>query len=241
MKAIALVLLLTATAAADTAVEKARNHFKQGKAFQDAGAFERAAEEYKIAYEADPRPEMLFNIAQAYRLAKLKEQALDYFKQYLDKQPNGAGSDEARKHVVTLTQEIDQEKAAAKEPVTVLPPDGPMERVSIEDHGKGLRYTGLAIGAAGVIAVGLGVKFAFDARGAADDITNHEGPWTKSEESRFDEGERANRNMKITYAIGGALLAGGAVLYYFGNRSREVRVTTMVTPDGAAAGVQGSF
>ena len=241
--AFALVLALAVPAAADSSTEKARGHFKQGKAFQDAGAYERAAEEYKLAYEADARPEMLFNIAQAYRLAKRKEQAVDYFRQYLDKQPNGAGADEARRHVVTLTKEIDEENAAKQAPPpTVLPlGTGPIERVVIEDQGRGMRYSGLGVAAVGVIALGVGVKFGFDARAAADDISNHAGPWTSAEQARFDEGERADRNMKITCAVSGALLAGGAVLYYLGHRARETRVVTFVTPQTAGVGVSGAF
>ena len=241
--ALALVLALAAPAAADTAVEKARSHFKQGKAFQEAGAYDRAAEEYKLAYEADARPEMLFNIAQAYRLAKRKDEAVDYFRRYLDQQPNGAGSDEARKHIVTLTKEIDEETAAKQAPPpTVLPLEtGPIERVVIEDQGKGLRYSGIGIAAVGVIALGVGVKLGFDARSAADDISNHTGPWTPAEQARFDEGERADRNMKITYAVGGALLVGGAVLYYLGHRAQKTRVVTIVTPQTAGVGVSGAF
>ena len=240
--ALVIVLALAAPALADSKTDEARNHFKLGKQFQDNGAYERAAEEYKRAYDADPRPEMLFNIAQAYRLAKQKEQALDYFKQYLAKQPAGAGADEARKHVVTLQKEIDDETAAKQAPPpTVLAVDKPavVETEAIEDHGRGLRYAGIGVGAAGVIALGVAIKFGLDARSAADDITNNTGGWGTDDESRFDEGERANRNMKIMYGVSGALLAGGVVLYYVGHKRRETRVMTYVTPSGA--GVQGTF
>ena len=240
--ALAIVCVLAASAAADSNVEQGRGHFKQGKAFQDAGAFERAAEEYKLAYEADPRPEMLFNIAQAYRLAKLKEQALDYFRQYLEKQPNGAGADEARKHVVTLTKEIDEDNAAkqAPPPTTLppmpvkLPPPAPRD-----DHrGRTLRIVGLSTAAVGVVAIGFGVKLGLDARSASDDITGHTGPWTESDEDRFDAGERANRNMKIAYVIGGALVVGGGVMYFFGRRAAAAPV---VTDQSASLVVTGAF
>jgi tetratricopeptide (TPR) repeat protein len=240
--ALALVLALTAPAAADSNVEKGRSHFKQGKAFQDGGSFERAAEQYKLAYAADPRPEMLFNIAQAYRLAKLKEQALDYFKQYLDKQPNGAGADEARKHVVTLTKQIDEENAAKEAPPpTVLPPPPVVERpadVQPEHPGRGLRIAGLSTAALGLVVVGAGVKLAFDARSAASDITEHMGPWTEDDRETFDRGDRANRNMKIAYAIGGALVVGGGVMYFFGRRAAAAPV---VTSQSASLVVVGDF
>ena len=241
--ALALVLALSASAAAETNVEKARGHFKQGKAFQDAGVFERAAEEYKLAYAADPRPEMLFNIAQAYRLAKRAPEALDYFKQYLDKQPNGSGADEARRHVVTLTKQIDEETAAkAAPPPTTLPPVGPPSVVAPreppEPGGRGLRIAGIVTGSVGLVAVAYGVKLGLDARGAASDITDHEGPWTDDDQRTFERGERANRNMKIAYAIGGALVIGGGVMYFFGRRAAAAPV---VTDESASLVVTGAF
>jgi tetratricopeptide (TPR) repeat protein len=240
--ALALVLALSATATAETNVEKARGHFKQGKAFQDAGVFERAAEEYKLAYAADPRPEMLFNIAQAYRLAKRAPEALDYFKQYLDKQPNGSGADEARRHVVTLTKQIDEENAAkAAPPPTTLPPVTPpivAPREQPKPGGRGLRIAGIVTASAGIAAVAYGVKLAFDARGAASDITDHEGAWTDEQEDTFARGERANRNMKIAYAVGGALVIGGGVMYFFGRRAAAAPV---VTEQSASLVVTGAF
>lgn len=240
--ALALVLALTTPAVADTSAERARSHFKQGKAFQDAGAYERAAEEYKLAYEADKRPEMLFNIAQVYRLAKLKERALFFFKQYLEKQPEGAGADEARKHVVTLQRQLDDEAAEKQAPPpTVLPLEsGPVEQVTFEDQGRGLRYSGIGVATVGMLALGAGLKFGFDARSASRDISDHSSTWTNAEKARFEDGERADRNMKIAYVISGALLVGGGVLYYLGDRAREARVTTYITPQGTA-GVAGRF
>lgn len=253
--AFAIMIALSAPALADPKTDEARGHFKLGKAYQDQGAFERAAEEYKLAYEADPRPEMLFNIAQAYRLAKQKEQAIEYFKQYLAKQPSGAGADEARRHVVTLQKELDEEAAAKQAPPpTVLPPPA-MEpngkpalvettttvdhRLTPFDRGRGMRIAGISFAAAGVVALGIGVKFAFDAKSAADDITNNTDGWGTDDESTFDDGEAANRNMQIMYGVSGALLVTGVVLYYFGHKRRESQVLTYVTAQGA--GVQGTF
>lgn len=240
--ALALVLALTSSAAADSATDKARSHFKQGKAFQDQGAYERAAEEYKLAYEADKRPEMLFNIAQAYRLAKLKERAIFFFKHYLELQPNGAGADEARKHVATLTKELDEENAAkqAPPPTVLPPPQGPEpRRAQDEQHpGRTLRIAGMSTAAVGVVALGVGIKFGLDARAAANDLSSHAGAWTEVQEKRFEEGERADRNMKLAYAIGGALVVGGGLIYYFGHRARASAVVSTHT---ASLVVTGDF
>jgi tetratricopeptide (TPR) repeat protein len=240
-RALLILVLLASPAAAQP--EAAKPHFLQGKAYQDTGQFDRAADEYKEAYRLDPRPEMLFNIAQAYRLGKKKPEAVEYFKKYLAEQPDGAGATEARTHVATLTKEIDEEAALKKAPPpTMLPPEPiaqpPVQRDEPEQPGKKLRIAGLVTAGVGVLSLGLGIKFGLDAKAASDDITNHTGPWTKKEEDRFDEGERANRNMKIAYVVGGVLVVGGGVMFYLGVRAKAAPV---VTDQSASLVVTGEF
>ena len=243
-RVVVILALLSASAFANP--EQAKARFKQGKAYQDAGAYAKAAEEYKAAYDLDPRPEMLFNIAQAYRLAGERQLAIDYFKKYLDAQPSGAGANEARGHVATLTKELDE--LAAKQPKppepTPVPPPAPAPQPTprqeelVEVRGPAaLRIAGLATAGVGVIACGLGVKFAFDARAAADTLSQHtSGPWTDAEEATYRAGEAANRNMIISYVVGGVLVGTGAVLYWRGARTTLVPVATTTSASLAVAG-----
>jgi tetratricopeptide (TPR) repeat protein len=97
-------------AAAQKAAEDRRSgaveHFKQGKAFQDAGAYAEAIAEYEAGYKLEPRPQFLYNIAQSYRLDQKRAQAIDYYKKYLVAQPAGEGSDDARRWIARLTKEL---------------------------------------------------------------------------------------------------------------------------------------
>lgn len=239
-----VLILAVISASAFANPQQAKARFKQGKAYQDAGAYVKAAEEYKAAYDLDPRPEMLFNIAQAYRLAGERQLAIDYFKKYLDAQPGGAGADEARGHVATLTKELDElaakqpkppEPTPAPPPPTPTPPP-PEELVEVRGP-RSLRIAGLATAGVGMIAVGLGVKFAFDARSAADALSQHtSGAWTDAEEATYLAGERANRNMIISYVVGGVLVGTGAVLYWRGARTTLVPVATTTSASLAVAG-----
>jgi len=70
--AIALVLATAPARAEPSTKAPAKQHFKQGKALQDAGKYDDAVAEYRAAYDLDRRPEMLFNIAQVYRLGNHK-------------------------------------------------------------------------------------------------------------------------------------------------------------------------
>ena len=78
---------------------KAKAHYKQGQDYYAAEAWDLAIEEYKKAYDLLPLPAFQFNIAQAYRLKGDKKQALEHYRMYLELDPNGKASDEARRHV----------------------------------------------------------------------------------------------------------------------------------------------
>jgi tetratricopeptide (TPR) repeat protein len=221
VRALAILCVLAATARAQPDLEAAKGHYKQGKAYQEAGAFMRAVDEFKAAYAIDPRPEMLFNIAQVYRLAGDKPHALDYFKQYLAAQPEGKASDEARVLVAELQRQIDEDNAHTAPPPPPPRELPPPQQSTIEVRASPtLRVAGLVTAGTGALALALGVKFALDAQSDNDYITHFVGTWGPTEEQRFADGQAANRDMKIAYVAGGVLAATGAVLFVLGSRMR---------------------
>jgi tetratricopeptide (TPR) repeat protein len=246
IRALALVAIAAQLVHADPGkINEAKAHFKQAKAYQEAGAFARAVDEYKAAYELDPRPELLFNIAQAYRLAGDKKQALANYKRYLLEQPDGKGADEARVLVAELERQIDEDSTRLQ-PIPVPPVPVPPVPVPTHvdppqpapDSGSTLKIAGIASAGVGLVAVGVGVKFGLDARAASNAITTHTGPWTMAEMTRFEDGQRASRNMVISYVAGGVLVAAGGVMYWLGTRSQAVPV---VTAQSAGVAVTGRF
>jgi tetratricopeptide (TPR) repeat protein len=246
IRALALVALAAQLVHADPSkVTEAKAHFRQAKAYQEAGAFARAVDEYKAAYDLDPRPELLFNIAQAYRLAGDKAQALDHYRRYLVAQPDGKGAEEARVLVAELQRQLDDETATPTPAVELPVPTPPIEppshidaRPSLRESRSTLKIAGIASAGVGLVAVGVGVKLGFDARAAADSITTHTGPWTMAEMTRFEDGQRASREMVFAYVAGGALVAAGGVMYWLGARAQAVPV---VTVQSAGVAVQGRF
>lgn len=248
--AIALVLATAPARGEPSTKAQAKQHFKQGKALQDAGKYDDAVAEYRAAYDLDRRPEMLFNIAQVYRLENHKQPAIDYYQQYLAVQPDGPGAREARQWIAELTRQIEVDRPLPIEPAKPEPP--PIEPLSpppprsepepraltATRSSPQLRITGLATAGAGAIALGVGVVFGIKARSAAETISNHQGPWTEDERHTFEDGQRANRTMIIGYVAGGALVATGGVLYYLGARTHVVPVTGART---AGLAVQGRF
>ena len=87
--AIVLVLLLAvadaAAQGAPTAEQKraAKTHFQQGRAFYEAGAYADAVSAYQRAFALVPLPDLLFNIAQAYRMQGELEKAYAAAKEHL--------------------------------------------------------------------------------------------------------------------------------------------------------------
>lgn len=87
----ALVLGLAGTASADRKAEaKAKAFYLEGQKAFDLGDFPRAIDNFKKAYDAAPKPGLLFNIAQAYRLSDDARQALFFYQNYLRLLPDAA-------------------------------------------------------------------------------------------------------------------------------------------------------
>jgi tetratricopeptide (TPR) repeat protein len=85
--------------------------FKQGRAYYDAGAYALAIKEYRKAHRLTPRPLLLFNIGQAYRLKGDKAQAIVAYQRFLAVVTEGTIAEEARNHIAALQLKIQVKKA----------------------------------------------------------------------------------------------------------------------------------
>ncbi len=257
----------------------ARRHFERGKELHAAGKYQEAATEYLAAYERYPAPAFLYNVAQVYRLAGDKQSALENYRKYLEQEPEGEGSADAREFVAALEAVLAAESGGGSEatqpaqppvedagarpdPIDPLPSTGtPADADVSASPGRGKKISGLVVGAAG--AVGLGVAFAFGlkARSATDDLNAYVGPWADEQQGVYDDGKSAERTAMVSAALGGGALVTGAILYYLGNRearratARRHRAAEMVsglpapglelgaapTGDGALFLVRGAF
>jgi PEGA domain/Tetratricopeptide repeat len=141
--ALAAILLCAPVAhARDEGLAEAKAHFRLGRSFFEAKAYERAIAEYEAAYKAKPLPEFLFNIGQTLRELKQREKAIEMYNRFLVKESEGPAAEEARKWVVSLTLELDNEaKARAAQ--------AERDRIEREQHRPGrLRVTTRPQGAA---------------------------------------------------------------------------------------------
>jgi tetratricopeptide (TPR) repeat protein len=110
-----------------------------------------------------------------------------------------------------------------------------------------LFYGGLGAAGAGAVALTVGIVYGIKAKNASDALSNHtSGPWTQELLDKEKAGKDAERNQIIFTVVGGALVAGGAVMVVLGLRHHGGDETaTSVVPwldaDGAGVALTGSY
>jgi hypothetical protein len=109
------------------------------------------------------------------------------------------------------------------------------------DGSRGLRIAGLAVGGAGILALGAGVLFSARTRSLSNSVSNA----PKFNSSDAEAGKRAAVLQWIGYGTGALLAATGVVLYWQGRPRKSETVSVSVSPTlgpGAAGAVAvGSF
>lgn len=235
----------------------ARRHFMRGKELHAARKYREAAAAYLEAYEHFPSPAFIYNVAQVYRLAGDRKAALTHYRKYLELEPDGEGSNDAREFVASLEDALagddggqppSADDTPASQPIDPGAPGPGDDRVSTGSPGRGKKILGTTVGAVGVVAIGVAVGFGLRASSAASELSDYRGPWTPDQQQKYDDGQSAERTMAISAVIGGASLAAGAVLFYLGHRdarraaaSRRLQVGALATDDQALVLVGGAF
>jgi tetratricopeptide (TPR) repeat protein len=231
----------------------AKQYVDSGLAAQDAGDYDTALSLYGKAYELVPHPALLFNMAQVHRLAGRLEAAVDLYGQYLASEPSGPMAKTSRELLTALEAQLaaDAQKAreaeqaaqrkaeearkaeaapnaAASAPAAPAAsrPSPPTDATpsSVDDggsRGRTLRIAGLVAGGVGLVGLGAGVAFNLRASSLSDDLSRPGNPYDPGKKS---DGESAERMMYLSFAAGGALLIGGAAMYFLGHRARNERV-----------------
>lgn len=106
--------------------EEAREHYEKATAHFAVGEFAEAAVEYQAAFKAKPDPALLYDAAQAYRIANNPDKALILYRNYLQLYPNEPNVAEVRTQIEKL-----KEAVAAAEKAKTAPPTGTNEPTHI--------------------------------------------------------------------------------------------------------------
>ena len=111
--ALVAVLLLRSTPARADARTEARSYFKKGMGAITAGKYDEGIAELQKAYQLVPHPNVIYNIARAYAEAGDLDEAVTYFRKYLEGNP--PDRDEAAQLVKNLEARIKRQQRAARE------------------------------------------------------------------------------------------------------------------------------
>lgn len=121
---LAVVLVLHGTPALADARTEARSHFKKGMDEITAGKYDEGIAELQTAYQLLPHPNVLYNIARAYAEAGDLEEAITYFRKYLEGNP--PDKDETSQILKNLEARIKRQQQAAREAAQVQAPTPPV-------------------------------------------------------------------------------------------------------------------
>lgn len=241
MRSLVILLVLCAVASAETPQEL----YKQGR-------YPEAAEQFKAEYTRDPRPELLYNIAQSYRLAKDCANAASYYKKFLDAAPKDTPNlDRVRGYVSEMNAcakpapEPTHAEPPAPTPPTIEPVEpSPSPSASANHPGTGRRHAGIAVGIAGVALAGAGLYFQHEVGVAENDRAACTPAHPCTVQQRADIDDRGNRNETLaitSYAVGAAAIAAGVTLYVLGTHASDEHVAVVPLPGGALASVGYAF
>ncbi len=105
----------------------AREHYKKATAHFAVGEFAQAADEYQSAFKLRQDPALLFNAAQARRLASENEKALILYKNYAQLYPKAKNIPDVREQITKCEEAIAAaSKAKTSPPIGTVEPEKPM-------------------------------------------------------------------------------------------------------------------
>jgi tetratricopeptide (TPR) repeat protein len=227
-RALSILLAFATPALADDlgVPEKAKALAEQGRVLHDAGDYGGAIAVYREAYVLAPRPGLLFNLAQAYRLSGDCDDASFMYQRYLETNPDEAGREVAQQNL-EIVEKCGHGGLKIAAPIRSTPvitqvraPDPPaMPRDRAQAH------VGELIVAAGIGTLTVAGAFAYDAHQASDRVsaayaTGTVTPNLSQEDSR---GQRSALIASTAGVLGGAAVVTGAIVYALGRYSKEVR------------------
>lgn len=247
-------------AAADTAMT-------EGRKLYDLQEWDKAIERFKEAYRLRPDAAALFNIAQSYRLKGDCKEAAGFYKTYKRNYPAAPNIDKVDRFIVEM------EECAKTQPVEPTPPpptptpttstttptptttampapepdepEEPEEPVEGGSNRAWMKWTGIGLGVAGLVGIGLGTKFALDGKSKSDELRDACATSCTSEQALAIEsdGKSANTKAAVLFAVGGVAAAGGVVLFVLSRSggSEAPALSFKPSPGGATAAYTWRF
>jgi tetratricopeptide (TPR) repeat protein len=261
---LALCLVLVSLAGPASA-EKVKPKTGREKAAQKAcalGDYQKGVDILADLLVGSDDPSYIYNQGRCYEQNSRWEQAINRFREYLRKDDSLSDSDRAdvERHIAEGEKALAQAAQAAP-PAAAPPPVVPVEApapapahppvtpdvstkpappTSDGSQGRGLRVAGIVCAAVGLAAVGTGVGLALKTQDMSSEADKNGGT-TQAQENLRKSLETWGW---VSYGVGAAAIATGAVLYIAGwpsDKSANVALLPALAPDGASMVLRGRF
>jgi tetratricopeptide (TPR) repeat protein len=234
-RALVIVALACGIASADTSARAkadATAAYQEGQRRYLDEDYLGAAVQFEIAYSKDPDPAYLFNIAQAYRLAKQCARAAEFYRTFLEKAAQPPNADAVRGYITEMDA-CTQTKPSP--PPTAPPPPVPPAPPAPRHAGPSPLWNRARIGlfVAGGLGLAIGGINTYYVQHAESLYENACKPpdcpmWTdtssRAANAAQDRGRRDQQYMIAGYAVGAAALGGAIAMTILGRRHREAPV-----------------
>ena len=102
--------------------QEIHQHYDRATRAYDLGKYPEAVDEYQKVYEIDGDPVMLYNIAQAYRLNDQPQDAIHFYRRYLQRSPDARNREDVERKIASQEKVIEEKRKAA---AAVQPPPIP--------------------------------------------------------------------------------------------------------------------
>lgn len=231
-------------------VESARQHYTQGSKDFDLGLYDKAVQEYMAAYDAKPDPALLYNIAQAHKLAGHPAEAIRFYKTYLSRVPDAPNADEVHVKIEELQKAIEQQKKAQQQPPDQVQPMGSVPSAvgaaaapinpgttiaapARNDRRSRLFLTvGLTVSGIGVAALVTGATLSAVAKQDANQLSALDQSRGIFDPAKDSSGRALGTAGPVLIGVGGALVVVGGVVAVLGWRARGNRTSASLHIDG---------
>ncbi|MES1208488.1 MAG: tetratricopeptide repeat protein [Pseudomonadota bacterium] len=222
--------------------QEIHQHYDRATRAYDLGKYTEAVDEYQKVYEIDGDPVMLYNIAQAYRLNDQPQDAIHFYRRYLQRSPDARNRDDVERKIAAQEKVIeDKRKAAAavqpppipttpktptpKQPVQTVvappppppPPPPPVIRTppinrEPEPPSNTQRIIGWTMVGVGVAADVVAVIEGIKAKNKGDQLTTDSMKGNVYDPSLQSQGKTANINAIVCGIAGTAVAVAGGVV-----------------------------
>lgn len=233
MRITIVVVTLAALCSASQADPTAEMLYSEGQAAYDRADYVLAIDRWQESYRLSQEPALLYNVAQAYRMAGDCTHALSSYRQFVAADPLS----ERRPLADDFVRELEG-RCGHPTPVVQDP-----RHVESPDSGRSLKIAGLVTGGAGAALVITGLLMGRRASTLGDEVSRacaESCDWTE-QRSKDAAGRRAALIGYSLDAVGVAAIAGGALMYYFGDRRAAISIAPRPHEGGAIVTWRGSW